>query len=230
MSASEEEDYQHEQDAALERARANRKRRNVAFGIGTIVILLIWGVMPTLFGQGVFGIRACNSQTVTLWMYNPTSETLRVEVGRVGPLAGAYVEEEIPALGIGHHQVVSGEHELRWSVGDGGAEQQRVTIDNDLMLNAGEACFAVFDISAIYTDGGVAPDHFPIVARVPADQRVYSFEGYTNVGPRQLLPTRSRPPVHWIEDFDCALLEPENEELLQIRAMTTIDIRNQQRN
>ncbi len=205
-----------------------RRKRLRLIALVALVITAI-GILPWLIGFGFLGSRLVFSKKVTIYAINTSTETRLAWVEMPGPFAGRSARTELAPNSLQRLTSLSGRFDLVLA-DDDGAELERTSLNarDDIFYNPlGEACLAVFDLTPFYGNPN-APEEIPILDRIPQGTAIYEITADTLVLPRRLNPQRAAGAVHWIEDFGCDLLEPDQAGYLEMRAALKLQERYEQ--
>lgn len=215
-----------EQAASIVRSQQKRAADRRLVVIIILIAVAVAAIYPSLIGIGPFGIKSFRAESVHLWVYNTTEQTTHVETSYGAPLAHEHVLELAP-MGIGHLYLKAGRRRLKIET-RGGTEKDSFNLSNDTIITTGDrTCYAVFDMSNFYDESKPADSDITLVDRVTAGTRMYVSTADTLVVPRQAMPRRAIGTVHWVEDFDCSLLAPEEEDTLMMRARVKLETREE---
>lgn len=216
-----------EQEDSIERGKVQRRRNN-RFALALLALFLVLGASgPAVIGLGPFGLNSCNAQGINVWVYNPTSTPATMTARYRAPLAHTYAMDVEP-MGIGRLFFDTGTRAVEVKAGSYSLSREIAFTNHALITVGGATCFAVFDMSAFYDDARRQPDTLEIIARIPAGQDLYISDANVLIAPRQNMPRRAGGVVHWVEDFDCGLMDPSAEDVLLMRAQTKLENREQE--
>lgn len=214
-----------DQEDSFQRAREAKTRERRSYLIFVSALLILAGVVPALFGFGAFGLKSCGDERVQVWFYNPTDESVSVRLAIPAPL-GVEALETIPPDGIRQLYFRTGERTLDVHTPDGAKERHNISLQRKTVVTFGDkTCYALFDMTAFYKDQSVEATDLTLLERIPAGTLIYTTEADTFVVPRQSMPRRGVGTVHWMEDFDCGLLEPDLEDELLMLARVRMEER-----
>lgn len=216
-----------EQEDSFQRAREAKARERRGFLAFAGVLVILGAVVPSLFGFGAFGLKSCGDERVQVWFYNPTNETVSARLAIPAPL-GVEAHQSIPPDGIRQIYFRTGERTLELQSPSGFHEQHEISLQRQSVVTFGEeTCYALFDMTNFYQDQGVVAADLALIDRIPAGTRIYTSQSDTFVVPRQAMPRRGFGSVHWLEDFDCALMAPELEDELLMLARVRMEEREE---
>lgn len=226
-SSSPDDAWAQEQENSILRTQERRRTERKMMAITGVVILLIIAIAPMLFGIGLFGLHSCQAERVQVWVYNTTDSPVGVRISVPAPL-GSVSEAQIEAQGIQRIFFSSGTRNLEVTNAQGERREEVLELKSHTVITTGEnTCYAVFDVTSFYHEQITEQAEMSLVERVPAGTFIYSTTATTLVVPRQAMPRRAAGAVHWLEDFDCSLLEPENEAELMLVAYAKLETREE---
>lgn len=214
-------DWSNDADDSIARIAQARKQQQRLAQIGGALLLAAIAVVPMLFGNGLFGLSACGRDDVNLWIYNTTDAPVEVTLRRDAIIASSEAHA-LDAYGTVTLFTSAGKRSVTIQ-NQGADETLTLDLQRPTLLSVGSTlCYAVLDITELYNKESAAQPAFRVVDRIPAGQSIYESSAQTFIPPRARMPRTAQSPVHWAEDFDCALLAPEMEETLMLRAQTKL--------
>jgi hypothetical protein len=178
-------------------------RTRIYAGIAIAALVALIGAIPAVLGFGPFGYRLFGKD-VTIHILNVSGVNVVVTASFASPV-------ESPAGSLHTAKSLSGPITIEAVDGSGVVvDSLSHNASSDVLYNvAGGTCFAVFDATEFYS--GVDNPLLRVAARIPAAQRLYDIAAATVVLPRRPPPAQAVGTVHWIEDVDCASLDPSTE-------------------
>lgn len=201
-------------------AHARRQQRKLWTGLA-VGILLLAALLPMGFGLGPFALGNAGKDEIQVWYYNTTDQPATIGISRIAPFASPTLTELGP---YDTHFFTT--HTGTWALtltGAGATQTQEVELKSHTIVSHGsQLCYAVFDISQLYNEAAAQVPAFTVIDRIRPETSVYQTSAQTLVPPRARMPKIGQTPVHWVEDFDCGLLDPSLEEALKIRAQTIL--------
>jgi hemin uptake protein HemP len=214
-------------DVEREYRRKQRRTRWLTALIFT-AFLGLTGLIPWLFGYGFLGMALFSENDVKLHVMNSTHRPAVATVTRASGLFPASEQFDVGPRQIKSFGLLGGDVEITMEHhGETLIDRQSFDLTNDLFVTADPSlCFAVFDLEPLYT-GEALPGELPIVARFGPDELTYPITSDAVVLPRKVHPDRKVGTLHWIEDFSCDTVDPENETILQEVALNTLTMRQQ---
>lgn len=215
-----------EQEDSIRRNQAKRRADKRLWAIVVAIALTVGALYPALIGIGPFGIKSFRAEAVQLWVYNTTEGSVGVETAFRAPLAYHHQIQIVP-MGVERFFLKTGKRTLLVHQG-GETTRTPFELTNHTIVTIGQqTCYAAFDVTDFYDEAKSHDADLRLVERIPAGTFIYTAKADSIVVPRQAMPRRAFGSIHWIEDFDCSLLDPAQEELLMMRARVKLEAREE---